>query len=493
MSGSFEGGETVERWLVSDRGLLREEGKWVERSVAVGIVGARISEVFPAEELRSGERRDSAERRGEEIIDVGARPLCPSFVNGHTHLALAPLRGIASLQMRSKNVVVDTFFRFEKYLTAEDVRVFSRLGAFESALFGVGQVWDHYYFGQEVALALSEVGLGGVVAPTLQDLSGPGAQRSEEELDATRAIVADRSLFERGVLGALGPHASDTVSDALFERAGDVARELGVPLHMHLYQSSQEARAGRERFRKGAARELLSMLGGASLLLAHGLYLSDEQVQQFVRAKSVLAYCPYSQLQFGFLGPISAWLEAGGGWTLGTDCVASNDALDVQRELPLVGGDAALRASFGKARKKMSATADPKLFSEIETKRRALLIERADTETDGLLDGLFGVHLSALSGVPAGIARGGWAHLLVFDSDHPCFYPGDDLPRTLAYGSTSGAIVFSVMAGQIRGRSDGMTRELLGSPLYADTLTEARRRRDELLARVRTTAAPSTS
>ncbi len=490
MSESIDRTEAVDWWLVTDRGLLREEGKWVERPVAIGIAGARIGRVCQAEFLRAGEIGDEVRRRGGEIIDVGARPVCPAFVNGHTHLALAPLRGIASVQRRWTNVVTDTFFRFEKFMTASDVRVFSRLAAFESALFGVGLVWDHYYFGREVALALAEVGLGGVVAPTLQDLAGPGAQRHEEELDATRLIAADRELAKGGVSAALGPHASDTVSNALFERASRVARELGLPLHMHLYQSFEEAEAGRGRFTEDVTDFLLETLSDVPLLVAHGLYLSDEQVHRLVDARSVLAYCPYSQLQFGFLGPLSSWLRAGGAWTIGTDCVASNDALDVQRELPLVGGEAALSAGFSSPRKRLWASADPALFSEVERKRRAYLVDGRGPETDALLDGLFGVHLERLAGVPAGISEGAPAQLLVLNPNHPCLYPGDDLPRTLAYGSTSGAIAMSVMAGKLRGGSDGTARELLGSPLYLDTLTEACRRRDELLVRVRTMAAP---
>ena len=89
------------------------------------------------------------------------------------------------------------FFRFEKHLSAADVRVFSRLAAFESALLGIGQVWDHYYYGFEVAEALREVGLGGVVAPTLQDLAGPGAERSQ---DATSTSMNERRRPERGSL-----------------------------------------------------------------------------------------------------------------------------------------------------------------------------------------------------------------------------------------------------------------------------------------------------
>jgi 5-methylthioadenosine/S-adenosylhomocysteine deaminase len=483
-----QGLEAIETWLVSDAGLIREEGKYVTRPVGIGLSGAHISRVMDAAELRSGRTGDDAKRRGARIVDVGAKPVVPAFVNGHTHLALAPLRGVASLARRTTNVVTETFFRFEKHLSAADVRVFSRLAAFECALLGIGQVWDHYYFGFEVAEALREVGLGGVVAPTLQDLAGPGAERSQEELRSTLEIHGSEPFRKAGILAALGPHASDTVSDELLGEVAALARKWNLPVHLHLAQSAEEANAGRRRFESGLSEVVTERLRGANVLLAHGLYLTDAEVHELAALGSVLAYCPYSQLQFGFLGPLSAWLRAGGRFTVGTDCVASNDALDVQRELALVGGEPALRASFCAEREAFAASGKSELVSEVERRRIALTESHDIGAPERLLDALFGFHLETLTGIPSGISAGAFAHLLVLDPNHPALYPGDDLARTLAYGSTSGAISFSVMAGSLRGASDGLARTLLDTDLYRDTLTEARRRRAELLSRVGTTA-----
>ena len=475
---------SVDTWLVSDCTLLREDGKYIPRPAAIGLTGARISRVISRDEFSAWGGRAEAESRDATVIDVGSSPVVPAFVNGHSHLALAPLRGIASLARRTKNVVTDTFFRFEQHLTAADVRVFSRLGAFESALHGVGQVWDHYYFGEEVAEALSEVGLGGFVAPTLQDLSGPGAAQSGEELAATLRIHSSTRLRDAGVCAALGPHASDTVSCELFQQVADVARQEGLSVHLHLAQSAEEIEAGGGRFPGGLSEVVLGRLGGAKVVVAHGLYLDDTEVGKLASAGCVLAYCPYSQLQFGFLSPLAAWLRAGGGWSLGTDCVASNDALDVQRELALVGGEASLFASFSEERQGFASFGSLKAARATEARRITLLGQTDIAEPDRLLDGLFGWYLEALTGIPSGIKEGGWAHLLVLDPDHPALYPGDDLARTVAYGSTSGAINFSIMAGKVRGREAGLRRELLGCELYRETLSEARRRRRELFLRV---------
>ncbi len=151
---------TVERWVVSDRVLVGAGA--AERPLALGLSAGRIVARVDAAELRA--------RGLPHVLDFGRRPVAPAFVNGHVHLAMSPLRGITDAENRLGNVVTDVFFRVESQLSEADVEAFTRLGAFESLLSGTGEVWDHYYFGDAVARALSEVGLGAVVAPTLQDL-----------------------------------------------------------------------------------------------------------------------------------------------------------------------------------------------------------------------------------------------------------------------------------------------------------------------------------
>jgi 5-methylthioadenosine/S-adenosylhomocysteine deaminase len=473
----------VDRWIVSDRALLREDSVFIERAEAVGLAGAHIAQLLPADELRKGPRRERALALGEEIIDVGNDPLVPSFVNGHTHLALAPLRGITSLAKRKRNIVSETFFQVERHLLPADVRIFTRLGALESLLLGVGEVWDHYYFGDEVAEGLYEAGLSGAVAPTLQDLSGPGKGRAEMELASTLRIHQDERLKRAGIVVAFGPHASDTVSDALLGQVGELARKHALPVHLHLAQSSEEVESVDARFDAGLGAGVLGLLEKARVLVAHGLYLSDEECRKLAEARWVLGYCPFSQLQFGVLSPFSSWLKAGGKWVLGTDCVASNDSLDVQRELPLAAGEASLVASFSPSRKKQTATGGLPEARATERARREHLAEVRVADSHLILEAAWGYPLSGLFERPAGIAVGALANLITLDGEHPSLFPGDDLARTLAYGSTSGAIRLMIVAGNVRGCSDGLTREILDSPLYRETVKEARQRRVELLRR----------
>ncbi|MBM4360473.1 MAG: amidohydrolase family protein, partial [Deltaproteobacteria bacterium] len=146
---------------------------------AVSIDGSQIVEVRELDEsaqVVAGE--------GETVIELGDKLLAPAFVNAHTHLALGFLRGFDMRAVARGNMVEEFFFTIERRVSPEDVRAFTRIGAYDSLLAGVGLVWEHYYAAEQVAEGLVDAGLAGVVAPTLQDLAGPGKDAWEAQLAA---------------------------------------------------------------------------------------------------------------------------------------------------------------------------------------------------------------------------------------------------------------------------------------------------------------------
>ncbi|HSC89414.1 MAG TPA: amidohydrolase family protein [Polyangiaceae bacterium] len=465
----------VERWFVSERVWTGPGAR--ERHLAIGVGAGRVVEMV---EGGAPEGTPSG-----AVRDWGRRPLVPSFVNAHVHLAMAPLRGITDVAVRQGNVVSEVFFAIESHLQEGDVRAFARLGAYESLLAGVGEVWDHYYAGLEVAEALSDVGLSGVVAPTLQDRSGPGMRGFERALDETRRLHEDVALRARGIVAALGPHATDTVSDVLLGRAADAAAAMDLPIHLHLAQAASEM--------PGATADVVARLlehaRGRSLLVAHGLFLSAADIARLVDASAVLAFCPLSQLQFGFLGPLGGWVAAGGGWGLGTDTVASNDALSVQRELPLVAGWGSLEASFSPERARLARSGSAEDVRALEA-TRVSSVGQGTLATERLLEGAFGYHLPRHAQLgPRGLVVGAAANFQVLEPEAPELFPGDDVPRSLAHGETSGAIHALVVRGRELGTAGDFRRSLLGSVEYRDARAEAERRRSLLWARAATRSA----
>lgn len=430
--------------------------------------------------------QELARAPGTVAHDYGDMLLSPAFVNAHTHLALGFLRG-ADLRAASRgNMVEDFFFTIEGRMTPDDVRAFVRMGAYESLLAGVGLVWDHYYAGDHVAAGVADVGLAAVVAPTLQDLSGPGAEAWEAQLDATARIDGDTALAARGIFAAVGPHATDTVSAELFGRALDLAEQRELPLHMHLAQSPEEHRRAFERL----GLSPVGLLAAAGVLdrapataLAHGIYLSGADLARLADRRHRLIHCPFSQLVFGFPAPADAWTRRGLSWAVATDCASNNDSMDVQKELRWVAGLRNSAAPYSAEYRRFverGAPGDAAASWRVRSESFAALASLGEPAV--LLDKVWALPGAIHPKMKAGIvAEGALANFAVWDTDHPALWPALDPLAALAMADPAQALWSLWVAGRRLGDDGDVHRSIARSDEYREARTEARARLDRVL------------
>lgn len=421
-----------------------------------------------------------------DVVDLGDDLVAPAFINGHTHLSMGAFRGLLGRDDLAGNVVEDLFFRLESGLVAEDVRAFTRLGAYECLASGVGMVWDHYYFAASVAAGLRDTGLCGVVAPTLQDLGGPGVDQLDAQLQAT-VDLTDEHHAAAGIFSALGPHATDTVSPELWRNVGELADRHQLPVHAHVAQSVEEFERLGERHQTtplGLLERTGVLARAPSLLAVHGIFLTNEDFTRLDPKRHTLGYCPLSQQQFCFPAHVPSWSKAGIPFVVGTDCSVSNDAMNVQRELVAVAG---IRG-FGPA--SSHAYSDFRELGTPDSARAADRIRVEHLEGSGefqdpqtLLRTVWSTAGRMHPGVRVGsLAAGQLANLIVLDPDHPNLWPGSDLLRGLALGDAAPAIHSMMLRGAWvtpRGRH----RESLGED-YRAAASEAKERLTQHLSRI---------
>jgi 5-methylthioadenosine/S-adenosylhomocysteine deaminase len=424
---------------------------------------------------------------GEERVDVGDRMVTPALINAHSHLSLGCLRGVASVEDNAGNVVEDVYYPVESNLTAEDVRAFTRVAAYESLLSGVGCVWDHYYFAEEVAAACREVGLSAVICPTLQDVSGPGKDAWEAQLEAT-VRLDDPAWADDGIVVALGPHATDTVSDALWKRVIDIADARGLWWHAHVSQSFEEFE--RSLSQHGVSpverlRRLGALDAGAGALVVHGLYISDLDTDALDPARHVLGYCPFSQLQFAFPLPLDSWRSRNIPIVVATDCAAGNDTWNVQAELRLVAGGAAFTTTASQEHARFRDAPSLEHAEAVNDHRKAAFNARvAWADPQRLLDTVWKTPGRMHAGLPLGeIAVGRRANLLVWDTDHPTFWPRRDLLRALTTADVTHAIWGMVVNGRWVGERGAFVSSLRDSEGFREASAEASQRLKSLLKR----------
>lgn len=487
--------ERPDRIVVSTRVRLDDPegpGPAREAPAAISIAGPTIAAVQPLPD-DAARRREAVARlaAGARIDDVGARPVTPAFVNAHTHLALAFLRGPRIAAAARGNVVEDLFFRLESRLAPGDVRAFVRMGAYESLLSGVGLVWDHYYFGEAVADGLADAGLAGVVAPTLQDLAGPGVGAAEDALAATEAIAGDPARRAAGVHAALGPHATDTVSAGLWEAALDLAGRHALPVHAHLAQSAEEV--ARVRAREGSEPlPWLARVGvldrAPTLVLAHALYVREAQLRALDPARHALVFCPSAQAVFGFPAPVRRWAAAGVPFVVATDSAAGNDSMSLQKELRLVAAARTADVAAGGAFEAHWSGPDGAPTEEAVRAHRDGRVAAPEADAlaapAALLDRVWAAPGALHPGLSAGrVAPGHLANLVAWDDGHPALWPGDDLDRALAYGDTTGALHALWVAGRPVGEPGDVAGAVRRSAAYREARAEADGRLRALLAR----------
>ena len=74
------------------------------------------------------------------------------------------------------------------------------------------------------------------------------------------------------------------------------------------------------------------------------------------------------------------------------------------------------------------------------------------------------------------LVAGAQANVVVWDLDHPSFWPATDPLRALAYGDTSAAIHAMMVAGKRIGVDGDFARSLVTSDAYREALREANAR-----------------
>jgi cytosine/adenosine deaminase-related metal-dependent hydrolase len=383
-------------------------------------------------------------------------------------------------------MVREFYFGIERNLEPEDVAAFTKMGAYECLLSGVGLVWDHYYHAEAVAQALAETGLAGVVAPTLQDLSGPGVQWREAQLRATEAIARSKDLAGRGVVAAVGPHATDTVSEDLWRMSCELARSLQLPLHTHLAQSLEEHSFSIERRGAPPARWLTSsgaLDGVAGATFAHAIYVSGPELAMLDARRDLLVFCPCSAQVFGYPADPVAWEEAGLRWAVATDCTPSNDSMNVQKELRHVAALRTAGTTWSQPYRDFLRTGGDDGARDA-WRERTRQFERAESlaRPEALLSRVWSVPGEVHPSLQAGVlAAGALASFVVWDPDHPAMWPEAGL-STLAMGDTTQAIHGMFVAGREIGQAGDFHRSLVGSDAHRRALLDATRRRRRVLA-----------
>jgi 5-methylthioadenosine/S-adenosylhomocysteine deaminase len=266
----------------------------------------------------------------ETRIDGKDLVLVPGLVNTHTHAAMALLRGYAD-DMPLREWLERKIWPLEAHLTGDDVYQGTRLACLEMIRSGTVAFNDMYFFMEETARAVAEMGLRGTLAYGFIDLGDPG--RREREMKATeRFVSAVKNMGNPRIRPAVGPHAVYTVSPEALRWCAEFSREEGIGIHVHLAETRQEVQdCVTAHGRRPAAH--LDACGCLTerTVAAHCCWLDRGECALLAARGVSVSHNPTSNMKLAVNRAMPyPWMkEAGVNVTLGTDGCASNNSLDL--------------------------------------------------------------------------------------------------------------------------------------------------------------------
>ncbi len=296
---------------------------------AVAIADGRIVEIGSASDLL--EQAPTC-----EVLDAGNCLVMPGLVNTHSHLAMSLLRGLAD-DLPLKTWLEDHIWPAEgQHMNRETVALGTRLAAAEQLLGGITTTADMYFFADAVCEVLAEAGMRGVIAESLIDASTPRCATPEEMLAKQRELC-ESWQNDPLITPSVAPHAPYTVCAANLVKEAELAEEFGVPLQIHLSETRWEVETSIEQ--KGASPvAYLEGLGFLSeqVVAAHCVHLDRNDIEILAENGVGVSHNPVSNLKLASgVAPVPDMLKAGVRLGLGTDGAASNNTLDLLRDLQI--------------------------------------------------------------------------------------------------------------------------------------------------------------
>jgi 5-methylthioadenosine/S-adenosylhomocysteine deaminase len=306
---------------------------------AVAVAGNRIAAVGRTSELR-------AAHPDAPLLDATGCVVTPGLVNAHEHLTGDPLaRSCIPDLLPPGASIFEWSVPLHGAHTDADDELSASLACVEALKFGVTTLVEAGTVAHpdRVAKAMLATGARGTIGTWGWDVEeGPFAAPAAEVLARQRDVC---DAWPRGgrVEGWVTLVGHSLASDELLGGAADLARELRTGMTMHLSPTSSDPEVYLERFGERPVVHLdkLGVLG-EHLLLGHGVWLDDDEVELVLATRTAIAYCPWAYLRLGQgvtrVGRHAEIVERGGRVALGCDASNAGDLADVLRAAAAAAG-----------------------------------------------------------------------------------------------------------------------------------------------------------
>lgn len=368
-----------------------------------------------------GAAKDAGESvQGEDVIvwdreiDVKGNLLMPGFKNAHTHTAMTFLRSYAD-DLPLQDWLTRQVFPKEGQLTEDDVYWLNILGIMEYLTSGITSNFDMYFFPPVDAKASADTGFRTVQTSGLNNFGGT-VELMEENYHKVNEM-SDLTTF------IVGFHAEYTTSKELMEGVAKLADKLKSPVWMHNAETKLEVDECKERWgmTPTALTDSLGMYqyGGGGY---HCVWMEDGDFDIFKKRGLTAVTNPASNLKLASgICPVKRFVDEGISMAIGTDGPASNNCLDMFREMFLTSTLAKVREMDAEC-----VSADEILYMATAGGAKVMLLDDCDS-----------------------LAVGKKADIIMIDLQQPNMQPENNIVKNLVYSGSKQNVKMTMVNGRI--------------------------------------------
>ncbi len=350
----------------------------------------------------------------DKELDCKGNLLMPGLKDAHTHSGMTLLRSYAD-DLPLNEWLNHKIFPVEAKMSKEDIYHLTKLAILEYLTSGITAAFDMYLTPESVADAFEDMGMRCVQTGAVNNFS-----QSPEMVEEMYLKLNKKSNLQSYILGF---HAEYTCSRELLESIARLAHKYKAPVFTHLAETEGEVAGCKERYGMTPLKFLDSIgmfdYGGGGY---HCVHMTEEDIA-IMKAKGLFAVTnPGSNTKLASgIAPVSDFLKAGVRVAIGTDGPASNNCLDMFREMFLVTGLAKL--------KEKDASAVP-----------AMEVLKMATVNGACAMGLTDADI---------LAEGKLADIIMIDLNQPNMQPLNNISKNLVYSGSKQNVIMTMVGGRI--------------------------------------------
>ena len=348
----------------------------------------------------------------DRVIDCEKNLLMPGFKDAHAHTAMVFARSAAD-DLPLHDWLYETIFPMEAQFQSNDIYHLTKLGILEYLTSGITAAFDMYFNPPEIIRASEEMGFRTVILATSD--SEPISLLRERYLELNK----EGSLISY----QLGIHAEYTTKPERIKAVADLAKELNAPTFTHVGETESEVQGCVDRYGKTPLSYLVSQgffaNGGGAF---HCNYFTDEEIELCKKLGIYVVTNPGSNVKLASgIAPLVKYQNAGVKLAIGTDGAASNNSLDMFKEMYLA-------SVLQKVSRKDAAAMDGFDVLKMATVGSAHVMGLKDCD---VLD------------------VGKYADIIMIDLQNPAMQPIHNIAKNIVYAGSKDIVKMTMINGKV--------------------------------------------